>query len=94
MFERKLNPALYDKVLGMYAAAGVAPRIVHTKTSPYEQAGLMLIATGVTVATATTEGAGAAVFPVVLVALTAVVAYGRRGGASSAAITVGPTRAS
>ena len=46
MFERKLNPALYDKVLEMYAAAGVAPRIVHTKTSPYEQAGLMLIATG------------------------------------------------
>jgi DNA-binding transcriptional LysR family regulator len=46
MFERKLNPALYDKVLELYAAAGVAPRIVHTKTSPYEQAGLMLIATG------------------------------------------------
>jgi DNA-binding transcriptional LysR family regulator len=46
MFERKLNPALYDKVLEMYTRAGVAPRIVHTKTSPYEQAGLMLIATG------------------------------------------------
>jgi len=46
MFERKLNPALYDKVLEMYATAGVAPRIVHTKTSPYQQAGLMLIATG------------------------------------------------
>lgn len=46
MFDRKLNPALYDKVLALYATAGVAPRIVHTKTSPYEQAGLMLIATG------------------------------------------------
>ena len=46
MFERKLNPTLYDKVLEMYATAGVAPRIVHTKTSPYQQAGLMLIATG------------------------------------------------
>ncbi len=46
MFERKLSPALYDKILEMYAAAGVAPRIVHTKTSPHEQAGLMLIASG------------------------------------------------
>ena len=46
MFERKLNPALYDKVLELYATAGVAPRIVHTKTSPYQQGGLMLIATG------------------------------------------------
>ncbi len=46
MFERKLNPALHDKVLEMYATAGVAPRIVHTKTSPYQQGGLMLIATG------------------------------------------------
>jgi len=46
MFERKLSPALYDKVLEMYATAGVAPRIVHTKTSPIEQAGLMLIASG------------------------------------------------
>jgi DNA-binding transcriptional LysR family regulator len=46
MSERKLNPSLYDTVLEMYATAGVAPRIVHTKTSPYQQAGLMLIATG------------------------------------------------
>ena len=46
MFERKLSPALYDKVLEMYATAGVAPRIVHTKTSPIEQAGLMLVASG------------------------------------------------
>ena len=46
MFERKINPALYDKVLELYALAGVAPRIVHTKTSPIEQGGLMLIATG------------------------------------------------
>jgi len=46
MAERKLSPALYDKILEMYATAGVAPRIVHTKTSPIEQAGLMLIATG------------------------------------------------
>jgi len=46
MFERKLSPALYDKVLEMYATAGVAPRIVHTKTSPIQQAGLMLIASG------------------------------------------------
>jgi DNA-binding transcriptional LysR family regulator len=46
LFERKLSPALYDKVLALYAAAGVAPRIVHTKTSPIEQAGLMLVASG------------------------------------------------
>ena len=46
MFERKLSPMLYDKVLELYAAAGVTPRIVHTKTSPIEQAGLMLIASG------------------------------------------------
>ena len=46
MFERKLSPMLYDKVLELYAAAGVTPRILHTKTSPIEQAGLMLIASG------------------------------------------------
>ena len=46
MFERKLSPVLYDKVLEMYAAADVAPRIVHTKTSPIEQAGLMRVASG------------------------------------------------
>jgi len=46
MFERKLSPVLYDRVLEMYATAGVTPRIVHTKTSPIEQAGLMLIASG------------------------------------------------
>jgi DNA-binding transcriptional LysR family regulator len=46
MFERKLSPVLYDKVLELYAAAGVTPRILHTKTSPIEQAGLMLIASG------------------------------------------------
>jgi chromosomal replication initiation ATPase DnaA len=56
--------------------------------------GLMLIATGAAVATATTEGLGAAVFPMVLVALTAVVAHGRRYGARSVGITVGTTRAS
>ncbi len=46
LFERKLSPALYDRVLELYAAAGVTPRIVHTKTSPIEQAGLMLVASG------------------------------------------------
>jgi DNA-binding transcriptional LysR family regulator len=46
MFERKLSPVLYDRVLEMYATAGVTPRIVHTKTSPIEQAGLMLVASG------------------------------------------------
>ncbi len=46
MFERRISPLLYDKVVSLYAASGVTPRIVHTKTSPMEQAGLMLIATG------------------------------------------------
>lgn len=46
LFERKLSPVLYDRILELYAAADVAPRIVHTKTSPIEQAGLMLVASG------------------------------------------------
>ena len=48
------GPIICDKVVlaaGIWsrqigALAGVAPRIVHTKTSPIEQGGLMLIATG------------------------------------------------
>lgn len=46
LFDRRLSPVLYDTVLGLYAAAGLAPRIVHTQTSPMEQAGLMLVASG------------------------------------------------
>ena len=40
-------PYLYDKVLDVYAKAGVTPKTIPTpEAGPYNQAGLMLVASG------------------------------------------------
>jgi DNA-binding transcriptional LysR family regulator len=46
MYERKSAPVLYDKILSLYSAAGVTPRIVHTPSTPIDQSGLMMVASG------------------------------------------------
>jgi DNA-binding transcriptional LysR family regulator len=47
MYDRHIMPHLYDKVLELYAKAGLTPRMVPTPDAgPYNQAGLMLVASG------------------------------------------------
>ena len=46
MPHRKTSPLLHDRILALYAAAGIAPRIVHTQTSPDSQSGLLQVASG------------------------------------------------
>jgi LysR family transcriptional regulator, benzoate and cis,cis-muconate-responsive activator of ben and cat genes len=47
MYDRHVTPYLYDKVLALYAKAGINPRLVPTPDAgPYNQAGLMLVASG------------------------------------------------
>ena len=36
----------FDKVVDLYRKAGVAPKVVHTRTGPWEEAGTMLVASG------------------------------------------------
>jgi len=47
LYERGIQPYLYDKVLDVYAKAGVTPKTMATpEAGPYNQAGLMLVASG------------------------------------------------
>jgi len=47
MYDRHVTPYVYDKVLDLYANAGVHPRLIPTpEAGPYNQAGLMLVASG------------------------------------------------
>ena len=46
MPDRKASPILYDRILALYASAGVTPRMVHTKTTPEAQSGLLQVASG------------------------------------------------
>ena len=46
MPDRKAAPALYDRVLALYAAAGVTPRVVHTRSTPDAPSGLLQVASG------------------------------------------------
>jgi DNA-binding transcriptional LysR family regulator len=47
MYDRHVMPYLYDKVLAVYAGAGVTPKMIPTpEAGPYNQAGLMLVASG------------------------------------------------
>jgi DNA-binding transcriptional LysR family regulator len=46
-YDRHLMPYLYDKVLDLYAKAGVTPKMIPTpEAGPHNQAGLMLVASG------------------------------------------------
>ncbi|SRR6266498_1026995 len=44
--DRSFSTSLYDKILDLYRRAGVTPKITHTSSFPYEEAGAMLIASG------------------------------------------------
>jgi DNA-binding transcriptional LysR family regulator len=47
LWDRHVMPVLYDKILDLYAAAGVTPKMIPTPDAgPYNHAGLMLVASG------------------------------------------------
>jgi DNA-binding transcriptional LysR family regulator len=46
LHKRAVSSGVYDKVLELYRQAGVAPKVVHTRTGPWEEAGTMLVASG------------------------------------------------
>jgi LysR family transcriptional regulator, benzoate and cis,cis-muconate-responsive activator of ben and cat genes len=46
MHERKTSPVLYDKILALYAAAGIAPQVVPSQTNPDAPSGLLQVASG------------------------------------------------
>lgn len=46
LHKRDVSSGVYDKVLDLYRAAGVAPKIVRTRTGPWEEVGIMLVASG------------------------------------------------
>ena len=46
LHEREISVGVYDKVLELYRQAGVAPKIIQTRTGPYEEAGAILVASG------------------------------------------------
>jgi DNA-binding transcriptional LysR family regulator len=46
LHERKASPLLYDRILALYAAAGITPQIIHTQTNPDASSGLLQVATG------------------------------------------------
>jgi len=47
LWDRHMGPALYDKVLDLYANAGLTPTMTPTPgAGPYNHAGLMLVASG------------------------------------------------
>jgi DNA-binding transcriptional LysR family regulator len=47
MYDRHISPYLYDKVLELYSKAGIDPRMIPTPDAgPYNQTGLMLVASG------------------------------------------------
>jgi DNA-binding transcriptional LysR family regulator len=46
LHKRDVSSGVYDKVVDLYREAGVAPRVIHTRTGPWEEAGTMLVASG------------------------------------------------
>jgi DNA-binding transcriptional LysR family regulator len=44
LFERKVGPSVYDKILGLWVAAGIKPLIVERQPPPYGQEAMMLVA--------------------------------------------------
>ena len=46
MPDRKTSPILYDRTGALYAATGIAPRVVHTQTTPDAPSGLLQVASG------------------------------------------------
>lgn len=46
MPDRKASPVPFEKAMGLYGAAAVTPRLIHTRGGPTTQSGLMLVASG------------------------------------------------
>jgi DNA-binding transcriptional LysR family regulator len=46
LYKREVSSGVYDKVLELYRVAGVVPKVVHTRTGPWEEVGTMLVASG------------------------------------------------
>ena len=89
-----MGPALYDKVLDLYARLGVAPTMTPTPgAGPYNHAGLMLVASGKGVylclgvpLTSPQPASGVAVLPVGDPGATIEVCVANRKGEASALV--------
>jgi DNA-binding transcriptional LysR family regulator len=46
LIDRSISPGVYDKVLELNRKAGLNPRTVSTDTTPYDEAGAMMVASG------------------------------------------------
>ena len=46
LFERSVGPSVYDKILSLWAAAGIKPMVVEHQPPPYSQGASMLVASG------------------------------------------------
>lgn len=46
LIDRSISPGVYDKILELSRIAGLNPRTVSTDTTPYDEAGAMMVATG------------------------------------------------
>ena len=44
LFERVVGPSVYDKILSLWAAAGLKPLVVERQPPPYAQGAMMLVA--------------------------------------------------
>ncbi|HZI82027.1 MAG TPA: LysR substrate-binding domain-containing protein [Vicinamibacterales bacterium] len=44
LFERKVGPSVYDKILALWVAAGIKPLVVERQPPPYGQEAMMLVA--------------------------------------------------
>jgi hypothetical protein len=92
-------PAVFLKFIGACEVTGafglVLPGLLRIKPwlTPLAAAGLVVIMIGATVITAVTQGAVPAVFPFLVGALAATVAYGRRQAVSARVTSRPPIRA-
>jgi DNA-binding transcriptional LysR family regulator len=46
LYDRAVSSGVYDKTLELYRHAGFSPKIIRTRTAPYEEAGALLVAAG------------------------------------------------
>jgi DNA-binding transcriptional LysR family regulator len=46
LIDRSISPSVYDKVLELSRDAGLNPRTLSTETTPYDEAGAMMVASG------------------------------------------------
>ena len=44
LFDRQVGPSVYDKILSLWAATGIQPKVVEHQPPPYAQGAMMLVA--------------------------------------------------